>query len=87
DTLTYQIDDKGQPAHGQVTIDPAKGSWEYTPSANYHGPDHFDVAITDGHGGSKVVTVTVDVTPVNDIPTGDNSHVTTKEDVPVNGTV
>ena len=38
----------------------------YTPNANFTGSDSFDVTVSDGNGGSAMITieVTVDPTPV-----------------------
>ncbi len=89
-----------QPAHGSVEIDPLTGEWTYTPDANFHGSDEFVVTVSDGNGGSTTVTVAVEVTPVNDLPTagGDPSNtdwdasagqyvVSTPEDTPRSGSI
>ncbi|WP_133153879.1 tandem-95 repeat protein, partial [Vibrio sp. 10N.261.55.A7] len=57
DDLTYSVLSQGE--NGTVTVD-ADGNWEYTPSAEYNGPDTFEIQVSDGQGG--VDTVTVDVT-------------------------
>jgi VCBS repeat-containing protein len=56
------------PSHGSVSVDPATGAWVYTPAANFNGSDSFVVTVSDGHGGSTTVTMAVEVTPVNDLP-------------------
>src|SRR5206468_315573 len=48
------------PAHGTVTLN-ANGSFVYTPSANYHGPDSFTYAANDGTSNSAIATVTISV--------------------------
>ena len=63
------------------------GTYTYTPNAGYHGPDNFDVTVSDGNGGSVTVTVNVTVNPVNDIPTGTPDAPVTNEDVAVSGAV
>lgn len=85
DTLTYTI--SGQPANGSVTLDPATGSFVYTPNANYNGGDSFIVTVSDGNGGTTTSTVRVGVTPVNDAPTSNDQNLVTNEDTPVNGQV
>ncbi|SMC21489.1 VCBS repeat-containing protein, partial [Andreprevotia lacus DSM 23236] len=84
DALSYG---KGSdPAHGSVTVN-ADGNWTYTPGKDYNGKDSFTITVSDGHGGSTTLTVNVDVTPVNDAPTGQNQQVTTPEDTALNGKV
>ena len=58
-----------QPAHGSATVG-ISGSYSYTPAANYFGPDSFVYTVSDGKGGSANYTVSLTVTPVNDLPTG-----------------
>ena len=68
------------PAHGTLTLN-ADGSFEYTPDANYNGPDSFTYKANDGTADSNTATVNIDVTAVNDKPTADDQSVTTDEDV------
>jgi VCBS repeat-containing protein len=55
------------PANGTLTLN-VNGAYTYTPNANYHGPDSFTFKVVDGAGGSDEGQVTIDVTPVNDLP-------------------
>ncbi|HRD78057.1 MAG TPA: Ig-like domain-containing protein, partial [Hyphomicrobiaceae bacterium] len=75
-TLTYALGGTS-PSHGTVTVN-ADGTYLYTPSANYHGPDSFTYTVTDGTATVEK-TVTVTVTPVNDAPVAlDDSFVTSQ---------
>jgi VCBS repeat-containing protein len=56
------------PSHGTLTFN-ADGSFDYTPDANYHGPDSFDYTVSEGNGGKDTATVNVTVSSVNDAPT------------------
>ncbi|HEY3567701.1 MAG TPA: Ig-like domain-containing protein [Thermoanaerobaculia bacterium] len=56
-----------QGTHGAAVINPDK-TVQYTPSANYNGPDSFTYTISDGHGGTATGTVAINVTPVDDPP-------------------
>jgi len=60
------------PAHGTLALN-ADGSFIYTPSADYNGPDRFTYKANDGPAGSNIATVALTVTPVNETPiaTGD----------------
>ena len=52
----------------------------YAPAANYNGPDHLTLAVSDNHGGSDSKQVDITVTAVNDAPAGTDKTVTTNED-------
>jgi hypothetical protein len=47
----------------------ANGSFSYTPSGGYSGPDSFNYVVNDGQADSGVATVSLTVTPVNAPPT------------------
>ena len=73
-TLTGS-DPEGQPLTYTVTSGPTHGTLSgtapdltYTPDANYNGPDSFEFTVSDGVHTSAPATVTIDVTPVNDLP-------------------
>src|SRR5690554_2362028 len=85
DVLNYSI--ATNPANGTVTLDAATGKFIYTPNANYHGNDSFDVVISDGKGGTTTSTVTIEITPVNDVPTSAPVSLITDEDLPASGQV
>ncbi|WP_155759345.1 immunoglobulin-like domain-containing protein, partial [Vibrio cyclitrophicus] len=72
------------PSNGTVVVD-ENGDWTYTPNENYNGDDSFTVVVSDGQGGTDTITVNVGVTPVNDLPVGEDVSVTTDEDTPVSG--
>ncbi|WP_160167120.1 Ig-like domain-containing protein, partial [Rhodopirellula baltica] len=56
------------PTNGSVSL-LGDGSFTYTPTANFEGPtDSFTYRVVDGQGGSDDGLVTVNVTPVNDLP-------------------
>ena len=53
----------------QAAINNAMAQLQYTPNANYHGPDSLEISTTDGQlTDSDSVAITV--TPVNDAPVG-----------------
>ncbi|AMC34710.1 retention module-containing protein [Janthinobacterium sp. B9-8] len=82
DPLTFTP--KDQPTHGTVTVNP-DGSYVYTPAPDYNGKDSFTVTVSDGKGGTAIITVDVTVDPVNDAPVGANQTITTPEDTPITG--
>jgi VCBS repeat-containing protein len=68
-----------QPDHGTLTLN-ANGSFLYTPTANYSGPDSFTYRASDGIAQSAPATVNITVTAVNDAPVAaDNSHNATQD--------
>jgi len=85
DTLAYAV--TGNPSNGTVTLNAATGAFVYTPNSNYNGSDSFIVTISDGNGGATTSTVSVGVTPVNDLPVAQNLSLTTDEEVAVNGQI
>lgn len=54
----------------------SNGSFSYTPSANFHGPDTFVYRVFDGKFYSNNATVTINVASVNDTPTALDDHYT-----------
>ena len=70
--------------HGTLSLS-ANGGFNYTPSSNYAGADAFTYRATDGSATSGVTTVSITVTPVNDIPiAADDSQYVTLEDTRLN---
>ncbi|MDQ3641592.1 MAG: cadherin-like domain-containing protein, partial [Actinomycetota bacterium] len=67
------------PAHGSVTLN-ANGSFVYTPTANYNGPDTFTYKASGAGTDSNVVTVTVTVNAVADVPVAVTDTYSTRED-------
>jgi uncharacterized delta-60 repeat protein len=57
------------PAHAASFTLNANGSFSYTPTANYHGPDSFTYQLVAGADTSNTATVTLTVQAVNDPPT------------------
>lgn len=82
DPLTYQL--LTQPEHGTVSLDPTTGAFVYTPNEDYHGPDQFQVSVSDGRTEVSQTTY-IDVTPVNDPPIAQDLYLTTPEDTPIPG--
>ena len=73
-------------SHGTLVLD-SSGSFIYTPAANYHGADSFTYQAYDGTAYSNTVTVSLNVTSVNDAPVVVNDTYTTAEDTPVSDNV
>jgi VCBS repeat-containing protein len=59
DNVSLSFTQVGQAAHGSVSIG-ADGTFAYTPSYNYHGPDSFTYRVNDGTLDSN--TATIDLT-------------------------
>lgn len=86
DPVTFTLDPGRVPSHGTVTVQP-DGSFIYTPGQDYNGTDQFHVIADDGQGGKTPILVTVNVTPVNDVPVGPDEFISTPEDTPVTSAV
>src|SRR5205807_384369 len=71
----------GSAVGGSVAL--VGGNVVFTPAANFNGAGSFQYTVSDGHGGTDVATVTVNVTPVEDPPLALNDSGTTAEDTPV----
>ena len=67
DTLTAVPGSVVGPTNGVVVL-AADGSFTYTPTANYNGPDSFTYTTTDGTATSSAATVTLTVAAANDAP-------------------
>lgn len=68
DALTFSK--TGDPAHGTVTVNP-DGTYTYTPSSGYVGPDSFGYQVCDPSNACAAATATVTVTagpPPNAVP-------------------
>ncbi|WP_082995054.1 Ig-like domain-containing protein [Aquimarina megaterium] len=75
------------PTNGTATVnnngtpnDPTDDTIVYIPSLNYNGVDSFTYQITDALGNTDIATVTITVTPVNDVPDAVDDSVTIDED-------
>lgn len=66
-------------SNGTLTLS-STGEFVYTPNTNYYGSDSFTFHVTDGVLASGMKTVTLDVLPINDMPTANNDTATGTED-------
>ncbi|MGH0000397.1 DUF5801 repeats-in-toxin domain-containing protein [Pseudovibrio ascidiaceicola] len=63
------LENAGKTVEGGSVVVNSDGTVKYSPFANFNGQDSFSYRIEDADGDvSDVITVTVDVTPVNDSP-------------------
>ncbi|MCO4293217.1 Ig-like domain-containing protein, partial [Solitalea sp. MAHUQ-68] len=83
DVLTFSLTTPS--ANGAVTVN-ADGSFKYLPNANYNGTDSFMATVSDGNGGTALISVNISINPVNDAPTAVSPiSITTDENVVFNG--
>ena len=71
------------PAHGTLTLN-SDGSFTYTPSSNYNGPDSFTYKANDGTNSGNTATASITVNAVNDTPVANDDAYSTDEDVVLN---
>lgn len=84
--ITFNIGDN--PSLGSVVINANTGDYTYTPAINENGTDTFTVLIHDGFEFSLPATVTVNITPVNDVPVSFYAgSIITDEDTSMSGTL
>ncbi|WP_448604511.1 tandem-95 repeat protein [Thermoleptolyngbya sp.] len=77
DPLTYVI--ATGPSQGSLTaFDSSTGAFTYTPNANANGSDSFSFRVFDGYAESDPVTVTITITPVNDVPVANAATLNTR---------
>ena len=67
------------PNHGALTLN-ADGSFSYAPNPNYNGPDSFSYKANDGTADSAPATVSITITPINDLPAANDNAYRTDED-------
>ncbi|MFM7729225.1 MAG: Ig-like domain-containing protein, partial [Flavobacteriales bacterium] len=82
--LTYSI--FSQASNGIVNLVSNAGTFSYSPAFNYSGADSFVVQACDGVNCATSI-VTVQVSPVNDIPTASPFSITLQEDTNSSGTI
>ena len=80
ETNTWSV--AANPSHGTVTVHP-DGTFTYTPTAGYSGPDSFTYTITDGSGQTSTATVALNVAAATPVATADT--VVAHENTPVSG--
>ena len=86
-TATFLVGE--EPDNGTVTLDANTGHFVYTPNGGFFGTDTFTYRVSTRDNESSVnipadrfATVTVNVTAVNDVPTGNGATKTAQEDLP-----
>ena len=85
DTITYSVKEGNEPASGSVEL--VGGTYTYTPTTDYNGPDSFTVTVSDGAKEVDCeITVTVDAVNDDPVPTFESS-IATDEDTPVTNTL
>ena len=84
DTLTFTK--ASDPGHGTVVVNP-NGTYTYTPTTGYDGPDSFTFTVSDGNGGSVTRTVSITIVGVNDAPIAVDDVFSGNEDTVIGGDV
>lgn len=82
DNDTLSVVSVGAAASGVVQINP-DNTVRYTPNVNFFGSDSFSYQVSDGNNAPVAATVSVTVTPVNDLPLASGDVASTSEDTPV----
>lgn len=68
--------------HGILTLN-SDGSFNYVPAPDYFGSDSFTYSASDGTLQSAPVTVTITVTPINDLPRANDDYFSATEQHPL----
>ncbi|MES2925089.1 MAG: Ig-like domain-containing protein [Verrucomicrobiota bacterium] len=83
------IDGEGSALNYAVVTGPVNGTLAgtapnltYSPGANFNGSDSFAFRVNDGSLNSATATVSISVTPVNDVPVAESKSVSTSKDTP-----
>ena len=63
EAVTYRIG-SAHPQHGDLGLDPVRGTISYTPEEDYLGPDQFTLEARDASGNSTILTVNLTVKPL-----------------------
>ncbi|MCA0982865.1 tandem-95 repeat protein [Halobacillus yeomjeoni] len=85
DLLNYS-EGKG-PLQGTLVVQ-KDGNWKYTPDQGFIGTDSFTIIVSDGKGGTKTSTISLNVMkPVNQLPVVDNYNETTLKNQALNGKI
>ncbi|MDP0499536.1 MAG: Ig-like domain-containing protein [Verrucomicrobiota bacterium JB022] len=71
--------------HGSLGL-VSDGSFHYTPTTDYFGPDSFTFSVSDGQTSSSA-KVTIEVEPRNDAPVAEDLFLETDEDQSLLGTI
>jgi VCBS repeat-containing protein len=86
DSLTYSIVTNGSKGVAAIT-NASTGAFSYTPNPNANGSDSFTFRVNDGTLNSFAATVSITITPVNDIPVANAGNLTLNEDFFTIGTL
>ncbi len=62
-------------SNGTLTFN-ANGTYTYLPNPDFNGTDSFTYQMMDGNGGVDQAVVTIEVTPINDVPVAVNDLAT-----------
>ena len=82
---SLSVSSVGSAGHGTVTNN-NDGTINYTPNANYNGPDSFSYTVSDGNGGTDTATVNLTINAVNDAPVAVADANSVDEDQPLSAT-
>ncbi len=83
-SLTYST--VAGPTRGSLTLN-ATGAFTYTPNADISGTDGFTFRVSDGQTTSNTATVSITISPVNDVPVAANGSLTAAFDQTASGTL
>ncbi|CAG23614.1 hypothetical protein PBPRB1754 [Photobacterium profundum SS9] len=79
DTLSISAVEATEATHGEVLLG-EDGNVVFTPDADYNGPASFTYTVTDGNGSYDTATVSLNVTPADDLPVAPSLSFNVDED-------
>ncbi len=84
DAVSYEVVE--EPSKGSISVD-SDNNLVFEGATNLNGVDSASLLVIDSHGGASAFSVSIDITPINDVPVIVTDSVSAIEDVTANTTI